>query len=224
MMFAGTVLGHHTLPSATFACDGTVTWHVDSWTGATANNEGLASDVEVSYSLDGGDSYTEIGHFDLSDPVAGIGGTFHVADASTTVIIKANLGPDGSWGDGDQTVGPWFSVPVSRDTDCAAPTPTPTPKPTPTATPTPTPTPGINQQCVEGTCPTPTPTPTPAGGVLAATGKPGVTPPSTSTSTPGNSSNDSGFLVVIAVMIGASLSVLLITPRRKTVPVSKRKE
>src|ERR1019366_10666896 len=54
MAFAGTVLGHHTLPSATFACDGTATWHVDDWTTDNTHNQALAPDIETWYSLDGG--------------------------------------------------------------------------------------------------------------------------------------------------------------------------
>ena len=35
MVFTGTVLGHYTLNSATFDCDGTVTYHINDWTTRT---------------------------------------------------------------------------------------------------------------------------------------------------------------------------------------------
>ncbi|MFI5225814.1 MAG: hypothetical protein ACHQ3P_03975, partial [Candidatus Limnocylindrales bacterium] len=131
MLVAGTVLGHHTLPSATFACDGTVAWHVDSWTQDNTNNQALASDVEVWYSLDGG-SYVKIGDFAFTagNYLTGFGGTFNAGDA-TSVVIKADLASGTGWGDGDKTsVGPWDSGSVPRsDEDCAKPTPTPTPTP-----------------------------------------------------------------------------------------------
>ena len=209
MAFVGTALGHHTLPSASFACDGTVTWHVDTWTQDNANNQALASDVEVYYSLDEG-PYVKIGDFAFTadNYLTGIGGTFDAGDA-TSVVIKAQLADGTGWGDGDKSsTGPWYSDSIPRsDEDCAKPTPTPVaPTPTPVATPTATP---------GGT-----------GGVEAATGKPKVTPPSTSTSGPENGTSDPGFAIIIAGLIGASLSILLLTPRRKAVRAGKpeRKE
>jgi hypothetical protein len=62
LAFAGTVLGHHALPSVGLSCSGTVTWHVDSWTTDNTNNRALAAHVEVWSSLDGG-PWANIGDF-----------------------------------------------------------------------------------------------------------------------------------------------------------------
>ena len=96
MAFAGTVLGHHTLPSASFACDpvaptgaaqtGTVTWQVADWTTDNTDNQALASDVYVWYSLNGG-AYVFIGDFAFTSGnyLAGFGGTFSGGTATTSV-------------------------------------------------------------------------------------------------------------------------------------------
>jgi hypothetical protein len=98
----GVVLGHHSLPSATFPCVGDITWHVDDWTTDNYNNRALADHLEVWYSLDGLLPYVYIGdfHFDASNYLTGFGGSFSGGSA-TTVKIKVNLKAGTQWGDGD---------------------------------------------------------------------------------------------------------------------------
>jgi hypothetical protein len=344
MAFVGTALGHETIATASFACDGTVTWHVDDWTTDNSNNQAIA-DIVVSYSLDGA-PFHKIGDFSFTADnfLVGFDGTFSGDDA-THVLIRVDLQAGTTWGDGQTSSGPWFSAYVARDTDCAQPTPTPTPKPTPTPTPTPTHGTGPNVNLLNPVCDGNVPYLTydvtgagdgdtvtitwhnpagpdvvqtglplsgrvlwpgavvdshgnpidwpgwrlvggvwiqgdqwdwvrpsveviitidsgsvsttghmagvmiragsavvaaapvgepitvayppsspncnanpPQGGVEAATGKPKVTPPSTSTSDPASGSSDPGFAIVIAGLIGTSLSILFLTPRRKAVP------
>ena len=135
MAFAGTVLGHHTLPSATFACDGTVTWHVDDWTTDNTHNQALAPDIETWYSLDGG-SYVKIGVFDFdqSNYLTGFGGSFSGGSA-TTVKIKANLQPGTTWADGaTDSPGPWFSDATGR-ASCPSQAPSSAPSDGPSSAP-----------------------------------------------------------------------------------------
>lgn len=115
MVFTGTVLGHNTSNSATFDCDGTVTYQVNDWTTVNTRNQALASDIQVWYSLDGA-AYTALpdGAFTLGNYLTGFGGTFD-GSAGTTVTIKANLAPATTWGDGDTAdAGPWFSPTMTR--------------------------------------------------------------------------------------------------------------
>ncbi len=117
---------------------------------------------------------------------------------------------------------------------CTESTPTPTPTPTtpvipctpanncffntpppPPSTPTPTPTPVLT--------PTPSASSSPSGGVLGATGTPGVTPPSTSTIGSVSGSTGSGLPIAIAALVGLGLSVLLLTPRQAVSRTTRRR-
>ncbi len=190
--FAGTVLGHNTVNSATFACDGTVTWHVTDWTTDNTGNQALAPDVQVWYSLDGA-PYVQIdGTFAFTDSnyLTGFGGTFS-AGSATTVKIESILAPGTTWTDGDATdLGPWFSDTVDRAT-CESPSPSASASTTPSAS----------------------PSASPSGGVEAATATPRVTPPSTSTLDAASTQTGAGFPVTLAALAAIVTLIVLLSPR-----------
>jgi hypothetical protein len=209
---------------------------VDDWTTDNRNNQALASDLEVWYSLDGG-TYVKIGDFAFTTTnyVAGFGGSFSAGSAST-VRIKVNLKAGTHWGDGDTTSkGPWYSSTVNR-ANCPTPTPTteptptptgteepttePTPTPTPTTAPTPTPTgteePTTGPTATPTTAPTATPTTaptaTPTGGVEGATGRPNVTPPPTSTLDSSGDGSTGNLVLMLLTLTEISLVAMLFLP------------
>jgi hypothetical protein len=114
-------------------------------------------------------------------------------------------------------------------TPTVAPTPTPVVTPTPTVAPTPTPvvtpTPAPTTTPEPETTPTPAPTstpdpvvtPTPSGSVVAATGTPRITPPSTDSSvgSAGPNGTGNGFGLVMLVLGGLALGTLLVRPAAK---------
>ena len=97
---------------------------------------------------------------------------------------------------------PPTSPPCTPENFCYFNTPTPTATPTATPTPTPTATPTA----------TPTPTPTATSAVLAATSKPNITPPPTSSLGGTTGGPSSGIWLVLLVLAGLLGSILLLTP------------
>jgi hypothetical protein len=139
---------------------------------------------------------------------------------SAVVDVKAWDDPTGAEG--------WtktfeLKIPACQEptpTATPVPTPTATPVPTPTATPDPTPTPTPTGTPDTEVTPTPTtrptPTPTPSGTVVAETGTPRITPPSTDglASDAGTSGPGNGLALVLVLLGGASIALLPVTSRR----------
>jgi hypothetical protein len=137
-----------------------------------------------------------------TDPGIEVASGTVIADTNGNFCVTAYTIPVGD--DGEYTV----DVPPAKNDNYRVNGTEPTPTPTPTATvpaPTPTPTP---------TATVPAPTPTPTGGVVEATGTPGITPPSTSTDMGSSGIGSDGWripLLGIGLLFGV---LLLLTPSR----------
>ena len=235
VVFAGTVLGHHSLISATYGCNGVVNYTAHSWTtdNGTGQTLGQATNpnVSVKYSIDGLPTSNPAKNW-ISLPSgafnAGNNYQFSGSFSATSPTVDLLVHEVANWADG---AGPeWNSANFLMGltpANCATPTPTPVVTPTPTPEVTPTPTPDVTPTPTPAVTPTPTPdvTPTPTPAVTPppsasiagepATPAPVVTPPTTST-VDGSGTGSAGSNLILAgfAMTGLGLAALLLTPRR----------
>ena len=231
VVFAGTVLGHHSLISATYGCNGVVNYTAHSWTtdNGTGQTLGQATNpnVSVKYSIDGLPTSNPAKNW-ISLPSgafnAGNNYQFSGSFSATSPTVDLLVHEVANWADG---AGPeWNSANFLMGltpANCATPTPTPVVTPTPEVTPTPTPdvtpTPTPDVTPTPDATPTPTPvvTPTPSASIAGETATPApvVTPPTTST-VDGSGTGSAGSNLILAgfAMAGLGLAALLLTPRR----------